>query len=205
MPDFERWLTLPPDERARVARENLKNNPHVADAHFERRFKLFLEKVLKPKFNVVDYWYRYEYQSRGSPHVHFFLWCEVPKFPNLSTAEEDQKAFASSGMNKSKTVLQFSSTELTGTQAELADVVNRVQCHIHSGYCQAKKRKVKATTGEELGGAEDSDQMGCRFYFPRQQRTEAVVNKDHNPYHLSFIAARNDPDLHHFNRLVSLA
>ncbi|EGP82368.1 uncharacterized protein MYCGRDRAFT_97535 [Zymoseptoria tritici IPO323] len=165
MPDFERWLTLPPDERARLARENLKNNPHVADAHFERRFKLFLEKVLKPKFNVVDY--------------------------------------CAKQMNKSKTVLQFSSTELTGTQAELADVVNRVQCHIHSGYCQAKKRKVKATTGEELGGAEDSDQMGCRFYFPRQQRTEAVIDKDHNAYHLSFIAACNDPDLHHFNRLVS--
>ena len=51
-------------------RQDLINNPHIAAWFFEKRFKLFLENVLIPKWNLEDYWYRFEWQHRGSSHVH---------------------------------------------------------------------------------------------------------------------------------------
>ena len=35
-----------------------------------------MDQILTPKFNVMDYWYRFEWQSRGSPHTHGFVWID---------------------------------------------------------------------------------------------------------------------------------
>jgi hypothetical protein len=35
-----------------MARNHLRENPYIAAAHFERRFRLLLKHVLRPKFNV---------------------------------------------------------------------------------------------------------------------------------------------------------
>ncbi|KAF5331234.1 hypothetical protein D9611_013064 [Ephemerocybe angulata] len=66
----------PEDEDAarRKRRENLNRNPHIAAAYLDERVKLFFETVLKPLFDVEDFWYRYEWQERGSGHIHGFLW-----------------------------------------------------------------------------------------------------------------------------------
>jgi hypothetical protein len=48
----------------------LIENPHITAWYFERRFKLFFEKVLVPKWNLEDWWFRFEWQHRGSSHVH---------------------------------------------------------------------------------------------------------------------------------------
>ena len=37
---------------------------------------MFLLKCFNPKFKVKDYWWRIEFQHRGSPHVHGFFWFE---------------------------------------------------------------------------------------------------------------------------------
>ncbi|GBC15565.1 ATP-dependent DNA helicase PIF1 [Rhizophagus irregularis DAOM 181602=DAOM 197198] len=58
------------EDADRYRRQDLIENPHISAWFFEKRFKLFLEKVLIPKWNLEDYWYRFEWQHRGSPHVH---------------------------------------------------------------------------------------------------------------------------------------
>ena len=52
---------------------------------FMKRFQLFRSKVLAdkdgPLGNVVDYWWRAEYQKRGAVHIHLVVWCEKGTVP----------------------------------------------------------------------------------------------------------------------------
>lgn len=38
-------------------------------------------------FNVTDHWYRFEWQQRGSSHIHGFLWLTDAPKPSVVTAE----------------------------------------------------------------------------------------------------------------------
>ena len=44
-------------------------------------FTIFREEVLEKLFCVTDYWYRYEWQHRGSGHIHGFI-C-IPGAPDM--------------------------------------------------------------------------------------------------------------------------
>jgi len=71
-------------ERARYNRcvDNLTKYPHIVASFLQFRVKLFLNTLIKiPGFKFVDHWYRYEWQHRGSGHVHGFLW--LADGPNL--------------------------------------------------------------------------------------------------------------------------
>lgn len=51
---------------------------------FEHRFHIFLHKVILSPLNPIGkikvYFYRVEFQQRGSPHVHCLFWVEnAPK------------------------------------------------------------------------------------------------------------------------------
>lgn len=59
---------------------------------FQQRFKLFKERVLEKKCgplgNVVDYWYRFEYQHREALHIHMVVWCEEGSIPDNAASAE---------------------------------------------------------------------------------------------------------------------
>ncbi|PCD20094.1 hypothetical protein FGRA07_11796 [Fusarium graminearum] len=56
-----------------------------------QQFKVFLKEVIIPKFGVVEYWYRYEWQARGSTHCPGLFWLEdAPRNPNLMQYEAQQ-------------------------------------------------------------------------------------------------------------------
>lgn len=46
----------------------------LTDAKRKRRAEIFIEFVLKPIFGITDEWYRYEWQWRGSTHLHGLFW-----------------------------------------------------------------------------------------------------------------------------------
>ena len=71
-------------------RKLMHDNPVLVAYFFQHRVKLFVEHVLKKVFNVKDCWYRFEWQNRGSPHVHGVLWLnDEPKYDlNSITTEE---------------------------------------------------------------------------------------------------------------------
>ena len=54
-------------------RKIMVDNPLLVAWYFKHRVESFMECVLKPIFEITDYWYRYEWQFRGSPHVHGML------------------------------------------------------------------------------------------------------------------------------------
>jgi ATP-dependent DNA helicase PIF1 len=66
--------TNDPKEQFRRRKSALNSNPHIAAAYFDKRVQLFVKHFLTPLLGVVHFWYRYEWQERGSGHVHGFLW-----------------------------------------------------------------------------------------------------------------------------------
>lgn len=68
-------------------------NPHFAAYFFQQRAEAFIKQVLIPKFKIKDYWYRTEFQHRGSPHIHGLFWLENAPSLKLSTQiSEDMQA-----------------------------------------------------------------------------------------------------------------
>src|SRR2546423_6489493 len=75
MEDLHRFMprTITPStteqESMRLFSANLNENPAIAAYWFQKRWELFFKHVLQKKFKIKDYWWRYEWQFRGSSHV----------------------------------------------------------------------------------------------------------------------------------------
>ncbi|KAG5961373.1 hypothetical protein E4U58_004262 [Claviceps cyperi] len=55
MPRYDEWCSASYAGKARIARENLKNSPHIAARYFGRRFACLVKEVLILKFGITDY------------------------------------------------------------------------------------------------------------------------------------------------------
>jgi ATP-dependent DNA helicase PIF1 len=80
-PDLHRHMPKTveePTNDARLARQRrriaLNKNPHIAAAYLDQRLQVFFKHFLVPLLGVEQFWYRYEWQERGSGHIHGFLW-----------------------------------------------------------------------------------------------------------------------------------
>ncbi|XP_048251539.1 uncharacterized protein LOC125379306 [Haliotis rufescens] len=141
----------------------LRKNPVTAARMFDQRFHCFLKEVImspaEPIGKIKDYFYRVEFQHRGSPHTHCLFWVEnAPKIDKDN--DETVKCF----------IDRYITCEMPSVEndEELFDIVNSVQKHSkrHSKTC-----KKNGTT--------------CRFNFPRPPSNETFISRagglDNNP------------------------
>lgn len=64
----------------------LAENPALAAHFFALKTELYLEHICVGIMNASAYWSRYEWQSRGSTHAHYFIWLrDVPSVDHLET------------------------------------------------------------------------------------------------------------------------
>lgn len=69
-----------------IVTDLIKNDPVACSLVFEHKVRKFIIMLQKEcgifgKYRVIDYYFRIEFQMRGSPHVHMFLWLEnAPKY-----------------------------------------------------------------------------------------------------------------------------
>jgi hypothetical protein len=198
------------DARVRVARDAVKDNPLIVDFYFYRRFQLFKRYVLKPKFNVVDSWDRFEYQARGSAHSHGLYWCEgVPANEIEKLSQEQRDHFANFWGIHIKAIMfnkypeqviynelsPMSRTlhEMENTGSFLNVIINLVQNHRHSpDYCLTI---VSKETGETL----------CRFNMPREDTPSPYIVIPKGKAFWKFMPCSNDGMLNPYNRLVTLS
>lgn len=119
----------------------IQSDPITCARHFDFSVQKFLNKFLltkaNPLFEITDYFYRVEYQQRGSPHIHMLLWCKnAPK----------------NGENSESEVCDFIDEYITckkpNEDESIFDLV-QVQKHKHSHTCKKRNKKI------------------CRFNFPR--------------------------------------
>ncbi|XP_029933198.1 uncharacterized protein LOC115377526 [Myripristis murdjan] len=121
----------------------LRRNPVTAARMFDYRWHCFLKEVLmspcQPIGKIIDYFYRVEFQQRGSPHVHCLFWIEGAPQIDKNTDEEVVEF-----------IDRYVTCELPSDDDTLLDTVSSVQTHSkrHSKSC----RKHKTT---------------CRFNFPK--------------------------------------
>ncbi|XP_059074789.1 uncharacterized protein LOC131874875 [Cryptomeria japonica] len=84
-PDLHNIMTTTtpanPYVTARWRLQNIVQNPHLTSMYMHHRFTAFREEVLEKLLGANDYWYRYEWQHRGSAHIHGFIW--LPKAPDI--------------------------------------------------------------------------------------------------------------------------
>ena len=64
----------------------LEANPALAAHFFALKTELYLEHICVGILGAQAYWSRYEWQSRGSTHAHYFLWLD--NAPNVTHLDE---------------------------------------------------------------------------------------------------------------------
>ncbi|KAI8710750.1 ATP-dependent DNA helicase [Fusarium sp. LHS14.1] len=205
MPRFQEWKAAPEAARMALSRQLLRDNAHIAAYHFHKRYTLFRTIILKQKFNLTDFWGRYEWQGRGSSHHHGLYW--LSGHPDLDSDNgQSQERFARiwgyhvSAVNPEPQRIQAPGEgnplisdllEHPITVQFLSMVVNRVQRHRCNNYCMQLNKHTK--------------QVECRFGFPHGQRLLASLEKLPHSKHWSFRGERNDSQMNHYNRLLAVA
>jgi len=142
-------------------RANLADFPHLAASFLQARVKQFLEHLKKcSDFDYEDYWYRYEWQHRGSGHVHGFLWLKNgPKIDekNLDSETHRQELvqfFKCLVISESpihglpppvKNPCQLSSPVNKDNRTDIMELLNRCQRHTKclESYCLRYNRTLK--------------------------------------------------------------
>ena len=128
-------------------------DPLMVSIHFERRFRALLKHVIngsdKPLGEVLDYFVRVEFQNRGSPHYHIFFW--IKDVPTKVTPENIAQIIAY--INKViKTIIPDPEED-----PELHYLVQKLQTHEHTKYCQKNKPM-------------------CKFGFPKNPCEETRIH-----------------------------
>ena len=133
-------------ERCRL----IRSDPATCARHFDRAVQLllkFLKDDVSPLGPLEDYFYRVEFQQRGSPHIHCLLWIkDSPKFEISKT--EDIEIFVDTYIQCYKPPVEL--------DPELSALVAN-QLHRHSHTCR-KGRKFQ-----------------CRFGYPKPPMPETLL------------------------------
>ena len=131
----------------------LASNPVTCARMFDHRVKLFLNTVIRSPANpigeVLDWFYRVEWQARGSPHIHCLFW--IKDAPVLGK-DSDQAVC--------DFVDQYVSCQIPSENEELHDKVSRFQTHSrnHTKSCKKGNRP-------------------CRFNYPRPVAKRTFISR----------------------------
>ena len=128
----------------------IQGDPVTCARHFDYQvnqfINIFLLSKTAPLGKIADWFYRVEYQQRGSPHIHMLIWLEnAPTF----------------GIDFDCDVVKFIDRIITCEKptedSDLLALVNR-QVHRHSHTCRKKTKSV------------------CRFNYPQPpMRTTKIL------------------------------
>ena len=202
-PDLARFLNT----ENRTIAQAIAHSPLTVDTYVDVRFNLFFTHFLKPYLDIVDYWYRFEWQNRGSFHVHGLAWLRDPPDSQTST-EIELSTYWDKYVSTWNTAIQPNENpvnfhwpvnnhpcstipqQVQNLHDYLKDLINICQKHTRCtpGYCLRTQR--------------DGTQK-CRFGFPKQIQPQTTLNFDLDDAgrrkNLDFTSARNDPLLNNYN------
>ena len=133
------------EEKTRLIQSDPVTCARHFDYQFQQFFIKFLSSNLSPLGKIEDWFYRVEFQQRGSPHIHMLLWIKgAPRF----------------GVQSDEEVVDFINQVITCSKAAndvtLSELVIR-QYHSHSQTCKKKNRMV------------------CRFNFPQPPMRNTLI------------------------------
>ncbi|PAA66337.1 hypothetical protein BOX15_Mlig004509g1 [Macrostomum lignano] len=162
----------------------LQKDPGMADTVFWLRFETCLKRFLVEHWKVNDYWFRIEYQSRGSPHVHGCIWMPdgVDVTSNTLNAEE-LTSFVDKyicswnlAMDESDYGNQVLNGSLAGqghpAQLKPEEIENDKQdlqliSHLTERHTICSKKCLRTVKGKQE----------CRFKYPREPQEKTVAKR----------------------------
>ncbi|KAE8291439.1 ATP-dependent DNA helicase PIF1 [Larimichthys crocea] len=132
----------------------LRSNPVTVMRLFEKRVDALMTNLIlspaQPIGEVEDYFYRVEFQARGSPHIHLLVWIkDAPEFDDL---QDDSVVI--------KFIDQYITCQMPDPNAdpELHKIVSEVQVHSRNHSKSCKKGNVM-----------------CRFGFPKLPMDKTIL------------------------------
>ena len=186
----------------------LIENPALADWFFYHRFQKFIEVYYSGILGAYDFWYRFEWQHRGSPHVHGVAW--LRNAPNVEQSLEDgntsrrqlinfidslvcthNPAVLPDGSNLDNApnasinphVCSRPYSDIGDYNADLIELVSTCQRHTRcsTSYCLRTKQ----------------GQQQCRFGYPKPLQGDTTIV--HVDGVCELLTKRNDPLVNSYN------
>ena len=186
--------------------DNLTRYPHIVASFLQSRVKTFLESLKQiPEFDYIDHWYRYEWQHRGSGHVHGFLWLkdgpaiDDKDFSNADHRSELAQYFAKRVFSHTPiphlprpaiNPCQVSSPVDKDNRTDVAELLNRCQRHSKClpTYCLRWNNQLR--------------KQACRFGFLHPSCDGPKIEKNHKGQWTFYpFRPTSDNDLNRFHPL----
>ena len=182
----------------------INENPNIVEDYFIYRCTLFIDKILNKKYTITDYWFPYEFQHRGSCHIHGVFWfAGAPNAKNFDTATPEELLQAKryydqlvSAINPISTtppsIVHPSRTRSIDVniddETKLSELLNRVQRHTQctKGYCLKWNGK----------------EWSCQFKFPKEIQKESTLSKDEKGNWV-YTPVKNDEKLNQYNSFIA--
>jgi len=113
--------------------ELIQKDPVTCARNFEHMVQLFIhdfmKSALQPIGEIQDFFYRVEFQQRGSPHIHALFW--IKNAPQYETVSND-------------TIAEFVDKHVTchnDTSDDMTELMN-LQIHKHAKTCKKNGQKI---------------------------------------------------------------
>ncbi|XP_061178430.1 uncharacterized protein LOC133187077 [Saccostrea echinata] len=108
----------------------VQKDPITCSRYFDHRFRMFMNSVLRSDHHpigiVKDFFYRTEFQQRGSPHIHMIVWIQnAPKYHE----------------NNEQEIVTYVDSYLKCEKNE-DNVLTDLQVHKHSQTCKTRGKAV---------------------------------------------------------------
>lgn len=217
-PELARLLSPDDPDSSSSRAKAVIDNPALSDWFFSHRIHKFVEAFYVGVLGVSDYWYRFEWQHRGSPHIHGVAWLEdAPDVQQvMSSPEPDEDAkqhlieYIDNIISTTNPAVQPDSSDVDSVPplrvnphicnipyAEIQDFVQDLiylipTCQRHTwcspSYCLRTKH----------------GKQECRFGYPQQLQSETtiVIGEEEEPVVLT---ARNDGLVNNYNNQRGVA
>ena len=165
----------------------IRDNPIMCALHFKRRWEAFLHNFLLskpyPLGHIQDYFARIEFQARGTPHLHIFLW--VTDAPSYDSCTD--QPFMLSFIDK------YMSGRLPTENPQHTKLVQCLQTHSHTHTCH-KGRGLKCRFDFPMPVSDQTrfkfitdTGTKSRFYILQRSTNDIWIN----PYNLDVLQAWN--------------
>jgi ATP-dependent DNA helicase PIF1 len=203
LPRFANYVTGDDRTRQKIVWSNVQDLPHIVAYYLDIRFRAFLKHVVCPYLGVTDHWFRYEWQHRGSGHVHCLFWTESAPALDPSTVEGRATFAAYWGeritawnpdqlrLPDARNPASLAPSAVTNTSDQFAALLNRLQLHskCRPSYCLRTK-----------GSANPQ----CRFFYPRPLAPQPTVTTEINRKDYMFAPARNQALLNQCSPVITM-
>uniref|UniRef100_A0A669ED35 ATP-dependent DNA helicase n=2 Tax=Oreochromis niloticus TaxID=8128 RepID=A0A669ED35_ORENI len=145
--DFE---ALDWSEKCEILRSNPVTTMRMFDKRVEALFRDLLFSPAQPLGEIIDYFYRVEFQHRGSPHIHMLLWIREKVEVDV---DDDQ------------TVCDFVDRYIS---AQLPDPEKQPELHKKVTELQKHSKNHTKTCFKSVNS-------GCRFGFPKPPAKRTMI------------------------------